>query len=324
MRVRRRWVLSGIGVALLVGLLALADPAAVAGRLTSVAPASLALALAWGAGVAVVRAVRLSLLVGRPVTATRALGVVTVTQAAIGLLPFRLGELVLVLMLRRAGVAGTVRGLSFLVVLRTLDVMALLAWAAFLTLATGIRLGTGAALLAFALLAALLGIVAGLRLVGRLARAWRRRLGWRRRVLGQLLLARREIRQRAGSPIRLGMLAGLSLAAWAGIWGQTVALVRGMDLDWPALAVLAGVIGSAVSSAMPITTVGSFGALEAGWALALAATGVAAAEALAVGFATHLWSVVFAVFLAVLGAPVVLGSRRSLPVRSATVRTEDP
>ena len=315
MRVRRRWLLSAFGLALVVGLLTVARPAVIAERLAGVTFLSLVRAFGWAAFIAAARALRLALLVGRPLGPLKAFGVVAATQAGISVLPFRLGELVLLPLLHRAGVLGTVRGLSFLVVLRAMDIAALVTWAVVLAIATGVRLGTGAAVLAALLSAGFLFVLLGLRLVSRLARSWRCRTDWRRRSLGQVLMVRRELRLRTGTPLQLALLSGLSLAVWAGIWGQTLALVRGMGIEWPATAVLGGVIGSAVSSALPVTTIGSFGTLEAGWALALAAAGVGTSEALAVGFATHLWSVVFTIMLAILGTPALL--RRGLRISRA-------
>lgn len=301
MRSWYRTVLAVLGLILMIALLGLASPGEVLARLVGVGWAHLAAAFAWAAAVAVLRAMRLRLLVGPALSLPRSVGVVTVTQAAVSVLPLRLGELSLVWLLRRSGVPGTVRGLSFLVVLRAMDTGALLAWAAALSMVAGMRLGARATFLAGALVLLAIAVLVATRVLEWTVRAWRSRPGWRRRMLRQVLAVRRELRVRAASRGRVLLMMAASLAIWAGSWGQTVALVRGMGLEWPASAILAGVIGAAVTSAVPVTTVGSFGTLEAGWALALAAAGVPAAKALAVGFATHLWSVGFSVVLAAVG-----------------------
>ena len=301
MSLRHRAVLAGLGLILVAVLLSLARPGEVLARLVGVRWPHLAAAFGWAAAVAALRAVRLRILVGPTLSVPRSVGVVTVTQAAVSVLPLRLGELSLVWLLRRSGVPGAVRGLSFLVVLRAMDAAGLLVWAVALALAAGMRLGAGAALLAGMLLLLVLAMPVATRALDWAVRVWRSRPGWRRRLLRQMLAVRRELRMRAASRRQVALMAVVSLALWAGGWGQTVALVRGMGLEWPASAILAGVIGAAVTSAVPVTTVGSFGTLEAGWALALAAAGVPGTEALAVGFATHLWSVGFSLTLAAAG-----------------------
>jgi uncharacterized membrane protein YbhN (UPF0104 family) len=150
-----------------------------------------------------------------------------------------------------------------------------------------------------------------LRWLRRAARRWRRAGGVRRRTLRQLLQVRRELREAARSPLRAAGALLLSVAVWGGIWLYTTALVRAMGLTWPAAAVLLGVVGGAVGGALPVNALGSFGTQEAGWTAALAAVGVPAADALAAGFAAHLFSLTFNAVLGALGAACLALGRRA-------------
>jgi len=211
-------------------------------------------------------------------------------------------------------VPGAVRGLSVLVIVRALDTLALVAWAA---VATGLVGGSPAAAAAtLVVLGALLslGWALGTRALHRLAGRWRNRSGWRRRSLSQLLRVRRELSHLAHSPLRGTAVVGLSLAIWGSIWGVTWALVRAIGLAWPVLPLLVGVIGAGVGSSLPVNFFGNFGSQEAGWTAALAAVGVDPRVALAAGFACHLWNLGFNLVLGLAGgawlAAVQPGSSR--------------
>lgn len=294
--------LVAIGVALIAALLVAARPREVVALAATARPAGLLVAFAWAMGVLLLRGIRLALVGGPRLGVPRATQVVAVSQLAIAVLPMRLGELALVPLLHAVGVTGVARGLSFAVALRILDLAALLLWAAVAVA----LLGTPPALVAM-LAAVVLGLVAALgwgqRGMRRLVRRHRHGRPTTRRLVRQLLQARRELRAAARSPVRLGGIAVASIGIWAGLWGLTAALLAAMGRPWPAGAVLAGVVGAAVGTALPINAVGNFGTLEAGWTGALVAAGVPAGDALAAGFATHLWSLAFSA----VGGGVALG-----------------
>ena len=210
---------------------------------------------------------------------------------------------------------GVIRGLSLLVLGRVLDLAALLVWAVVAAAMIGrspvvVIVGLAILIPALPLAAAL-----GLRFLRTVAHAWRVRRGWRRRVLLQLLQVRRELWLAARSPTRALGAVALSLLVWGAIWGMTLTLLRGMGLPWPAGPVLLGVVGAALGSSLPVNSVGNFGTQEAGWAAALTGVGVPPQQALAAGFACHLWILVFSV---VLGAAGAVYLTRTQPVRSAS------
>jgi uncharacterized membrane protein YbhN (UPF0104 family) len=297
--VRRRaaWLLAVIGLALAVGLIGMARPAAIIQLVRQSRPGGIALAFCWAVMVLILRGARLALLVGGGLSVGRAVGVMGVVSMAVAALPLRAGDLALIPLLRASGVRGTIRGVSFLVSVRVLDVVGLLCWVLVAAALLGRRYGWAALMLAAVPLAAAAAAVVSTRLLRRVAGRWRRQGGPRRRVLGQLLHVRRDLRQAIRSPLRAGGALVLSIGIWGGIWLLTVALTHAMGLTWSGATVLLGVVGATVGAAVPLNAVGSFGTLEAGWTAALSSLGIPAAEALAAGFATHLWSLVFSATL---------------------------
>lgn len=282
------------GAALLGATLWAARPAQVLELARRTSAGGLAAGFGWATLVLLLRGLRLGLLSGGRLPVGRAAAVIAASQLPVTVLPMRLGELAFFPALRAAGVRGGVRGLGFLVLTRALDVAGLLVWALAVGLwmrvpglATAALLGTAAALAAYLALRAT-------RAARRVLLRARRGGAWRRRLVMQGLRVRRELGRVGRSPWRAAVVAICSLGTWAGIWQLTVALLRGMGLAWPADAILLGLVGAATGASVPLNAVGSFGTQEAGWAAALATLGVPAPAALAAGFASHSWSVVFA------------------------------
>ena len=299
MRRASAWLLAGTGVVIAVALVGMARPATIAARVAGAQPRGVALAFSAAVLVFLLRGMRLAVVTGARLPLPRAVAVGGVASAAVSLLPLRTGDLALIPLLRAAGVPGTIRGISLLVSLRLLDLAGLLVWVLVAALALGGRYGWAVLPLVAVPLLVATAVGLALRWLRRMARRWRRAGGLRRRSLGQLLQVRRELREAVRSPFRAGGALLLSISIWGGIWVLTTALVRAMGLAWPASAVLLGVVGASLGAALPLNAFGNFGTLEAGWTAALAALGVPAADALATGFATHLFSVFFT---AVLGA----------------------
>jgi glycosyltransferase 2 family protein len=296
---RRPTILAAAGgTVLLLGLLLVARPRDVGGMLARSRPVPLLIAFGCALVVALLRGLRLRAVVGARLPAGPALAVASLSQFAVQALPLRLGEIALFPLLRTVGVSGTIRTLSILVLVRALDMAAVLVWAA----GAGLVLGTGrwwafAVLLAVLPLAALAS-VGGQRALRALAVRWRHRGPRRRSLVRQLLAFRRELLVTARSPARALAIVLLSLAAWGAVWFLTVQLVRAISLSWPAAHVLLAMLGATAAAALPLNSVGNFGTLEAGWAATLAGLGVEPRQALAAGFATHVWSMVFTTAIA--------------------------
>ncbi len=298
----RAWTLAACGVGLAGGLLAVARPGNVARLARHADWRGLLVALALVAALAVLRGARLCVVSGGRLGVAPGVAVAAAAQLAVGVLPLRLGEVALVPLLAAAGVPGTVRGLSLAIAARALDVGSVLVCAVVAAFLIGGSPAVAAAALLAVIGAAFAALGSGTAALRLAARRWRERPGARRRLLRQLLEVRRELRRLWREPIRAIACVGLSLLIWAAIWMLSVALLRAMRLDWPAGAVLLGVLGGSVASSLPVNAAGNFGTQEAGWAAALAGVGVDPASALAAGFAAHLWTLAFQ---AVLGGAAI-------------------
>lgn len=290
---------------LALALLAAARPARVVELLAGSQPRGVAAAFVVATLVAAARGVRLRVVVGGSLSLRHALGVQAVSQLATAVVPLRLGEAALLPLLHRAGVRGVLRALSFALTVRLLDLVALVAWAAVAGMWVGAR-GRPMALVLTGL-AASLGVVVVLaqRGLALAVQRWRRAAPRWRRLLRQALKARGEFRRLMTSPGRAAAAVALSLAAWTGVWWETVILLRAMDLFWPPASVLWGTLGATLGAALPLNAVGNFGTLEAGWTAALASLGIPPGQALAAGFATHTWSLTFNLVLAALAVPLL-------------------
>jgi hypothetical protein len=314
-RSRASWGLAAVGLALAIVLFLLAQPRHVVTLALRARPALLLVAFAGTLVVQTIRGVRLAFLAGSEIGPVPGTAVVAISQLASGVLPLRIGELALVPLLQAAGLPGTVRGLAVLFLARTLDLGAVLAWgvvaAAVIGRSPSIALVGLLGLVAVVALAFLIGA----RTVRGLARRWRSRPGWRRSALLQLLRVRREVAATVRSPMRAGGSAVASLLLWGTIWGVTLVLLEAMGLHWRPGAVLFGVVGGALGSSIPINSVGTFGTQEAGWAAALLGAGVPARNALAAGFACHLWVLMFSVVIGAGGAAYLVAVQ---PGRSAS------
>ncbi len=312
---RTSWGLAAAGLLLAVVLLIVAEPAEVLALARHARWRGLLVALAGTALLTALRGARLAVLTRGAVGFPRATAAAAAAQLATGVLPLRLGELAMIPLLSAAGLPGSLRALSVLVLARVLDVVAVLIWTTVAAASFGGHPAFGLALLALLAAALAAAWIATARAMRRIARRWRHSAGWRVRALRQLLRARRELAALVRSPVRAGAAVVLSVAAWAVIWAVTVALLRAMGLVWPLAPVLLGVLGAAFGSALPIGSVGSFGNQEAGWVAALAAAGVEARTALAAGFACHLWSLVFAAALGAGGLLYLSAARREPSAR---------
>lgn len=282
------------GGALLAVTLWAARPAQILELARSMSLSGIGRGFFWATAVLLLRGVRLSLLSGGRLHPGRATAVIAAAQLPLTVMPLRLGELAFFPALRCAGVEGGMRGLGFLLLTRAMDVGSLTVWA----LAVGLwmhvpGLSSAAVAIVLAGIAGYFGLRAA-RAARRLLLRFRHGRKWRRSLIRQALQVRRELVCVARTPWRVWAIVACSLAIWAGIWQLAVALLRGMGLAWPADAVLLGTVGAALGASLPLNAIGTFGTQEAGWAAALATVGVPAKDALAVGFASHTWSIAFA------------------------------
>jgi uncharacterized membrane protein YbhN (UPF0104 family) len=292
---------AAVAVALVVGVLSVARPAAVWELMRSSSASGLVPAAAAAAGALVMRGLRLALLLPpRRIGLWTATVVASAAQAAAWFVPARFGELALPLLLRRTAGWGLSSGVGTLLVARTLDLAALGLWAGTAAVAV---LGPGHPL-AVAAAAAL--VVPPLLLPATLAVADRlavRQLAPRgvapRRWAHRVRRVRRAVDALRERPLRLVGAAAASIAMWALLWCLSWFLLQSMGHHWPPWQVVAGSAAASLANLLPFNLIGNFGTLEAGWTAAFVGLGVPASTAAATGFACHLWA---AVFIAVYGA----------------------
>jgi len=283
-----------LGFALLAAVLVVAGPRRVAELLLTTDPAWYAAAAGVYLAVAAARGFRLSLLT--PLGPVRAFQLGMAVQAAVQVVPARLGELSLPILLRREAGFPLSSGAGVLLTVRALDMAALGAWAG---VAVGFRWGLERPLI----LAASVGLVLPLVFLPLLAR-WSDRIATcllaprgmtGRRWTRGIRRARRALEELRRRPLRLASAMALSLAAWGFLWISVWCLLRAIGHPMVLNAVVLGTASASMATLLPINVLGSFGTMETGWTAAFAALGVPVTEAAASGLAVHILSLLVTV-----------------------------
>ncbi len=314
-------VASALGaVVLVVFLLRIASPGGIVRLLGTTRPCAVAAALAIHAVMLLLRGLRLRVLLpDSPPGPGTAWAITAAGRVAALFLPFRSGELVLPWLLRRHAGVPVATGVAVLVAARAFDLAALGVWGtvSLLWLARGSTTALGAAIL---LLVPLLILPVLAETAYRLARRCAAARGLEaRRIARKVRRLRAALHGLARRPGRLAAAAGLSLAVWGAVWLLTWVLLAGMGHRWPLAVTVAGSAAASIANLVPLNLVANVGTLEAGWTAGFVALGIPANEAAATGFATHLWSLFFAVAAGAVGW-AALGLR----TRSCRVHGDPP
>jgi hypothetical protein len=301
-----RWIVriaAGAAVSglILAALLSFTDVRTVWGVLRRTGPAGALAAFALYALAYVPRAQRLAAIgVAAPL---RTLLAISVAHAAINkLLPLRAGELSYPWLARRAAGQRLGEALVGLVYLRVLDI------AGVAVLFSATLAGRGAAYrgdatlsMAFAL-ALLAGSLGALFFLRPLLRAT---VAACERVVGKRALLERGRRAVDAFPaLRLGAhvrLAALTIAAWLLVYGSFSALLRAFGHPLGAAETVLGSTAGVIASVLPVQGLGSFGTLEAGWAMGMALVGLDVPTAVATGVGVQLVTFAYAMLLGAWG-----------------------
>jgi len=227
------------------------------------------------------------------------------------LLPMRTGDVSYAFLVRRAGTAGLGESLLGLLLLRALDATAVVVlFSATLALDRGVYLGDRRTGLVIAALAAVAGILIVCAL-GRLLHALLRLARWaatatrqqRRptveRALGQLERAI-EAFTRIGPGTTL-QVAGVTLLLWLLTFAAFFVIMRAFTMPVGVAQTVLGSTAAVVTGFLPIGGIGSFGTLEAGWALGFLLVGLEREQAVASGFGVSLTTFSYAALLGLMG-----------------------
>lgn len=224
------------------------------------------------------------------------------TSLATQFLPFKLGEFGYVYLLKQEKNTPVTQGLSVLVVIRLMDLMAIAAL--YLAIAFSLRsVGDTAqieqALLFLALLSGgfgsfllfshcsppLLRKMKGVGIFKNIPFAYL--LGQLEKFLGYFQTYR---------PVQMGKWLGLALLEWICNYAMFHLLLLGMEIPVTIYHTATAVTFAAVASALPVNVVGSFGSQEAGWTTALLMLQFERQIAITTAFSTHLLSAGYIVF----------------------------
>ncbi len=314
----RRWlrlVFSLIAAAALLGVvLWLADFQDLAERLREADPALLLLSLAAYSGTYLARARRFAAAGARASTLTL-IAVVSIHGALNRLMPLRTGELSYPMMARRVGAAGLGEGLVQLLMLRIVDLVTV-ALLFLLALGLAVLLGvaglgrsTGAFVAAagaisLLCIAALIRLGWILRLGLRVARGVFGLFGGGLRDRGLALVAKAEAAVSAVTELSLGRRLRItfwSVACWSSYFVTFHLILLALQVPLPFLRTVLGSSAAIVGSTVPISGLGTFGALEGGWTAGFVAVGLDPATAASTALVMSGVTLLFALILAAIG-----------------------
>jgi uncharacterized membrane protein YbhN (UPF0104 family) len=225
------------------------------------------------------------------------------------LLPTRAGELSFpIIMQRRHGLALS-EGLVLLFIVRFFDflcVIALFIIFAHLNRAT-LSSAAGSFILILSLLLVplfiLLALLPWLGNMGLQAIIWfGQRMGWGERPFGQKVVASGQTAVRVIDRVNhiqtYGRVLGWSLAGWLTTFAWFAAFLAAINIPVPWALVIVGASFATLSKALPLATVGGFGAHEAGWAFGFHLIGMSADLAIASGFAVNILTLLASISVA--------------------------
>ena len=292
-----RLVQAIIAAALLIAVVWIARPTHVVQLLEHTDPGMVGIAFGTSLIVVLLRALRLRLILpaGRLGLGV-SIQVTAVSQAATSLVPARLGELALPVLLKRVAALELSSGLGALLIARSLDLASLGIWG---SVAVAARWGGRRPVLLLAcliLVAPALLLPVTVRTADRLATrflAARGRTGrrWTRRIRR----VRRALNTLAAMPGRMIAAMGVSLTLWFAIWVTLAVLLGAVGYTWPFGDVLVGAAAASLATLVPVNLIANAGTLEAGWTAGFAAVGIPVPIAAASGIAIHLLSLMIVV-----------------------------
>jgi uncharacterized protein (TIRG00374 family) len=273
-------------------------------------PPLLAFAFAMYIGLYAVRALRFKLIT--PSAPYGAMFAITcVHNLLLRLLPMRTGDLSYAFLAKRAGLAGLGEGLISLVLVRIFDAgTVVVLFGATLALNRGVYRGdprVGFVAAGAVLVCGILAVVFFRQLLGAgvaLLRGLGRLVGANRQERLRRLLDRVEtsVRSFAATPARvLFWVAVITACQWLLNFLIFFAIMRGFALRVSVAQVVLGGTAAVVSGFLPLGGIGTFGTLEAGWALGFALVGLEPSVAVASAFGFSIVTLLYGTPLGLVG-----------------------
>lgn len=238
------------------------------------------------------------------------LSIAAVHNFMLRVLPMRTGELSYALLVKKAGTSGLGESLLGLFLLRILDATAVVViFAIFLVLNQTVYMGDYSFGLWLTVGAAAVGLLGALffrRLLHAGFFVLDAMLGLSRlKRIGRVASLLEKLRVTIASFDRLDLRLmlwqiALTTVAWMLNFLIVFVIMRGFSIPVSFAQAVLGGTGATVTGFLPVGGIGSFGAMEAGWALGFALVGLEASLAVASGFAFSLTTFVFAAVLALI------------------------
>lgn len=240
------------------------------------------------------------------------------TSLATQILPFKLGEFSYVYLLKQEKNAPAAQGLSALIVIRLMDLLAI--GVLYLAVALALRSPQSGvqmmqALIFIGLLGAGMGLLMALsRLAPPVLEKVKAKSFPEENFLSRLVEWGEKFFRyfQAYRPQQFAQWMGLALLEWIANYGMFHLLLLGMSVPVTFFQTATAVTFAAVASALPVNVVGSFGSQEAGWTAALLLVQVSRQTAITTAFSTHILTLAYIAFfgaLAWLSYLLRLGSR---------------
>lgn len=238
------------------------------------------------------------------------------------LLPVRAGEISFPVLAKRYADVSATEGVGVLLVARILDLAAILAlFIVSLLLLSGRLLKLDRSVTVLFSLFLLLLLFLLLRKLGFVLRGmarWMRAAGGR--IVGErfqdgweLALRKIDAFVEVLDPILedniLWIGLGVSLIIWMSFALSCYSMIHGFGVHASFLQVVFGSTCTAVTGVLPVSGLGNFGTMEAGWSIALYLTGMPKEEAISSAFAIHLLVLAFVGILSVAGGFLLLARK---------------
>ena len=301
LRIARKVVPLAGGILLLWLLVRQINPRDVIDLLFGVRPGSLLLALLWYALTNIQRAHRFALLLAQRSAAApwRLLPATFAMNFLNNVLPSRTGELSFPYLLNRYHGVAVGESATVLVLARIYDYLAVACLFVLFALLRLSALKANAARIVIAVAGLLFLTIIALLIAPWLAAATLRGLRWllRRRSIEaariEALLAGIEVQivetlHRVRNVRTYLLTLFWSLGIWLAMFACFATLLTAIRLPQPYPLVVVGSTFATLAKALPLVTIGGFGAHEAGWALGFSLTGMAPALAISSGFAVNI------------------------------------